>query len=261
LFGSPAHWLDNGVIDRQGLPHHMRLGGIKLFASGVWENILYYSQDELNGLMERAHSLGLTVAVHVSSDRGTEMAITAAEHTRRRWAGGDAAIRIEHLFWATDSDIQRLAATGAGVVTQPAIMWRFGAGRGRAAAPGSQPVHRYPLASLRAAGVNVGLSSDAPCFPMEPLTGIAAAVSRLTRSGDRVEPEQAVSAEEAIREYTLGAAWSDRTQDIEGSLTPGKLANFVVLSEDPTAVASDRIRDIRVEQTWVDGALAYERTA
>lgn len=61
--------------------------------------------------------------------------------------------------------------------------------------------------------------------------------------------------------HTLGAAWAGGTDEIEGSITPGKLANFVVLADDPTAVPPERIREIAVNETWVDGARAFQRAA
>ena len=257
LFGTPAPWLEPGAIEVD-LPPRLRRGGIKLFASGVWEGIHFYTQEELNDLVERAHRQGLTVAIHVSSDRGNELAITAAEHARRAVPGGSGRIRLEHFFWGTASDIDRLAAIGAGVVTQPVALYERGdlASTRISAAPQSS---RYPIAQLRAAGVEVGGSSDAPCFGMPPLWGIGAAVDRRSRGGLSLAPEQAVSVEEALRMHTLGAAWAGGTDDIEGSITPGKLANFVVLAEDPTAVAPGRIRDITVDETWIDGVRAYQR--
>jgi predicted amidohydrolase YtcJ len=250
LFGSPAPWLEPGAIDQHNMPDHFRTGGIKLFASGVWESVIYYSQDELNSLMARAHTMDLAVAVHVSSDAGTEMAIRAAEHTHSVSPSGSAPIRLEHFFWSTDAGIARLKRSGAGVVTQPGSMWRFGS---RTSRPMAEGVKRIPIASLAEAGVPVAFSSDAPCFPVSPLIGVCAAVTRQNRAGESIAPAEAITPYEALRMYTLGAAWANATDNVEGSISPGKLANFAVLSADPTAVDPHAIRDIKVEETWVDG--------
>ena len=272
LFDTPAPWLDGPRLDGS-LPPRMRRGGIKLFADGagvtaatrspghgghpegVDEGILFYPQAELNELTERAHRQGLTVAIHAIGNRGIAAALGAIAHTRAAVPDGEARIRIDHFFWGVDADVARVKELGAAVVTQPVGVWQYG---DRMLAAGRPPQFlNYPIGQLRAAGVTVAGSSDAPCFALPPLWGIGAAVERRTIGGVPFSPEQAASVEEAIRAYTLGAAWAGGTDDIEGSITPGKLANLVVLAEDPTAVPPARIRDIAVEETWVDGAQTY----
>lgn len=258
LFGTPAAWLEFGGI-KTTRPAHLRLGGIKLFASGVWENILYYSQEELNRLVFEGSRRGLTVAIHVSSEAGTQMALAAAEHADARNTSDAGRVRLEHLFWAREADVQRLQAADAGVVTQMDALYRA---RGRPLDPHDpKPPMRFPIAALRAAGVEVGGSSDAPCFGIPPLWGVGAAVHRHTLDGEPVDVDQAVSVDEALRMHTLGAAWADGTEDVEGSITPGKLANFVVLAQDPRTVPTVDIRNIHVDETWVDGRRAYCRAS
>lgn len=258
LFGTPAPWLEPGALHPSSTPR-IRQGGIKLFASGVWEGILYYAQDELNRLVEEGHRRGLTVAMHVSSEAGTQMAVAAAEHAQRTAPDSPGRIRLEHFFSATQADIARLQSAGAGVVTQLDALHE---NRGRVERrPDAPPFIRFPVAALRAAGVEVGGSSDAPCFGMPPLWGVSAAVNRHTTDGLPVDVDQAVSVEEALRIHTLGAAWADGTESIEGSIAVGKLANFVVLAQDPRRVPPARIRDIQVDETWVDGVREYQRQA
>lgn len=276
LFDTPAPWLEGGGIDA-ALPPRVRRGGIKLFADGAGttaatqspghgghveglpEGILFYPQPELNALVERAHRLRLTVAIHAIGNRAIQAALAAAAHTRAAVPSGDARIRIDHFFWGTNADIERVKSLGLGVVTQPVGIWQYG---DRAMSVDRPPQFlSYPIGQLRAAGVVVAGSSDAPCFALPPLWGIGAAVERRTAAGRPYAPDQAVSVEEAIRAYTLGAAWAGGTDDVEGSITPGKLANLVVLADDPTAVPPARIRDIAVEQTWVDGEPVYRREA
>jgi predicted amidohydrolase YtcJ len=276
LFDTPAPWLDGDGIDAD-LPPRLRRGGIKLFADGagvtsalripghaghadgVDEGILFYTQDAIDGLVERAHRKGLTVAIHAIGNRGIQAAIHAIEGTRRAVPAGEAPMRVDHFFWATDADIARVKAANACIVTQPVGIWQYG---DRAAAVQRPPQFlQYPIAQIRAAGVDVAGSSDAPCFALSPLWAIAAAVERRTAGGRSYFPEQAVSVEEAIRAYTMGSARAGGTDDVEGSITPGKLANLVVLAEDPREAPPGRIRDIAVDETWVDGERVYQRTA
>ena len=164
-------------------------------------------------------------------------------------------MRIDHFSYAVDANVDRVKALGIGIVTQPVGIWQYG---DRTIAQNRPPQFLdYPLGQLRAAGVPVAGSSDSPCFALSPLWGIGAAVEQRTSSGAAYAPDQAMSVEDALRSYTLGSAWAGRTDDIEGSITPGKLANFAVLADDPMSVPAARIRDIAVEETWVDGVRAF----
>jgi predicted amidohydrolase YtcJ len=273
LFDSPVAWLDTPPDG--DLPPRLRRGGVKFFADGagvtaatrtpghggepegVDEGILFYPPGELDALVARAHRQGHVVAIHAIGNRGIAAALAAVAHARRTVPAGDARLRIDHFFWGTEEDIARLRTLEAGIVTQPVGVWQYG--DRTLARPRHPRFLNYPLGQLRAAGVPVAGSSDAPCFALPPLWGIAAAVERRTLGGAPFWPEQALSVEEAIRAYTLGAAWAGGTEGEEGSITPGKLANFVVLAEDPAAVPPARIRDLVVEETWVDGVPAYRR--
>jgi predicted amidohydrolase YtcJ len=272
LFDSPAAWLDGGDFDAD-LPPRMRRGGIKLFADGagvtaatrlpghgghddgVDEGILFYEQARMNELVEQAARRHLTVAIHAIGNRAIAAALAGLTHARSSVPASRSRFRIDHFFWATEAEIERVRALEAGVVTQPVGIWQYG----------DRPVYQtrpkqflnWPLAQLRAAGVPAGGSSDAPCFALPPLWGIAAAVERRSVGGLPLAPEQALSVLDAIRMYTLGSAWAGGTDDVEGSITPGKLANFVVLAEDPTALPVERIRDCVIDETWVDGQRVY----
>jgi len=276
LFSSPGAWLKSGGLDGS-LPPRFRRGGMKLFSDGagvtsamrhpghggepegVDEGILFYTQDEMDGLVTEAHQLGLTVAIHAIGNRGIQMALGAFTHARATVPGGGAPMRIDHFSYSIEEDIARAKALEIGIVSQPIFMW---VGGDRMLASGADPRFlKTPLAQLLAAGVLVGGSSDCPCAALPPLWGIGTAVARRTVSGAPIAPEQAISAEEAIRMYTLGSARCIGTDAEEGSITPGKLANLTVLAEDPRAVPAERIRDIAIDETWVDGVRVFQREA
>ena len=115
-----------------------------------------------------------------------------------------------------------------------------------------------PYRAMLDAGIAVASGSDFPCAPVEPLLGLFALVARRGRSnGPMIVPNQAITALEALRTYTLNsAAAMFRDQEV-GSIEVGKRADLVVLSHDPTLVAPDFIREIQVQQTYIDGDLAY----
>ncbi len=274
LFDSPAAWLDDAALDA-GRPARVRRGGIKLFADGagvasamslpsrdgscvVDEGILFYPEAEMADLVARAGRRGLVVAIHAVGNRAIATALAAVGRARQA-APGDGRIRLEHFMWPTEADVARARNLELGIVVQPDAIRQIGDRMLAARRP--DYLLRFPMARLAAAGVAVALSSDAPCFAMPPLWGVAGAIERRTAAGAPFGPDEAISVEDALRAATLGAAWAGGTDEVEGSIAPGKLANFAVLGADPRALTPAELRALVVEETWVDGAVAYPMTS
>jgi hypothetical protein len=108
-------------------------------------------------------------------------------------------------------------------------------------------------------GIPVSGASDSPCGPYEPLLAIQSCVTRKSFSGDVLGASQAITIDEAIFLYTLASAYASFEEKIKGSITPGKLADLVVLGEDPRRVNPDEIKDIPVEMTVVGGEIRYKK--
>jgi predicted amidohydrolase YtcJ len=117
----------------------------------------------------------------------------------------------------------------------------------------------FPVRSMIDAGVRVSLASDHPCDGYSPFEIMWAAITRATAQGGQVDPEEAITAAEALRLYTINAAHASGRADEEGSIEVGKRANFVVLDRDIVTCATDEIRATQVDSTFVDGALVYQR--
>ena len=115
----------------------------------------------------------------------------------------------------------------------------------------------YRQRSLLEAGLVLPGSSDRPVVAGAPLLGIHDMVSRRTTSGAPFNAGEAITAEQALRAYTYGSAYASKAEHLRGSIEPGKLADFAVLSEDPTAVGGDRIAGLQVLATIVDGEIRY----
>jgi predicted amidohydrolase YtcJ len=115
------------------------------------------------------------------------------------------------------------------------------------------------IGSLRASGIRVAASSDAPVVPFNPLVGICAAVTRKATSGQTLLPHESISPLEALRSYTIEAAYAGFEETAKGSVGPGRLADLAVLSEDPTTVHPEQIREILVLTTILDGKVVWRK--
>jgi predicted amidohydrolase YtcJ len=166
--------------------------------------------------------------------------------------------RIEHCSVCCPSVTNRIASLGITVVTQPSFVYYHG-DRYRKTVPDTDLRHLYPLRTLVEGGVHVAASSDGPVAPVNPMIGIYSAVSRKTELGEVLSPEERILREDALRLYTDEAARASFDEMTRGSVTPGKLADLVVLSGDPTDVPIDAIKEIEVEMTIVNGEVVWEK--
>ncbi|WP_063713901.1 amidohydrolase [Amycolatopsis nigrescens] len=211
---------------------------------------------ELSGRIAALDAAGWQVAVHGNGDAAIEAIIDG--YTRLGApAGTGRRHRIEHCQTVREDQLDRMAAHDvlASFFIKHVHYW---GDRHRDVFLGPERARRIsPLASARARGIHFGLHSDTPVTPVPPLEGIWCAVRRRTRDGQILGPEQAVNVDAALRGYTIDAAYLAGEEDSKGSLEVGKLADLAVLSEDPTAVDLDRIRDLTVEATVSGGELVW----
>jgi predicted amidohydrolase YtcJ len=220
-----------------------------------------------NAAVSRAQQEGFQVWTHAIGTGAIEMALDAyaadGERSRQRRP------RVEHCEIPTARDIERFAGIGAIASFQPAMiyprdqwlgmegLWEVRVGSG------SLP-RAFPVRSILEAGGAVAFGTDWPIVDLNPLIGIRNAVLRQSRDhqpeGGWV-PEQKITVAQALHAYTLGAAFAGHRENDEGSLAAGKLADFIVLSDDPLRVEPDRIADIKVLKTIVGGKPVWEGPA
>jgi predicted amidohydrolase YtcJ len=136
--------------------------------------------------------------------------------------------RIEHAALLPDGAAARIGALGITVVTQPAFIFEHG-DRYLREVPSQEHDALYPIASLLRAGLRIAGSSDAPVGPLDPLAGIRAAMTRRTRAGTVVAPEQAVNFEQALAMWTSSAAQACGLEAMRGRIAPGMPADLVLL--------------------------------
>lgn len=202
--------------------------------------------------------LGLQLAFHVDEAATIEAAVTALEHALDKLPRQNHRHRLEHCSVCPPHLMQRLKKTGAMVVTQPPFIYYSGE-RYLATVPPEDLKWLYAIGSLRAHGIKVASSSDAPVVDSNPFAGIYASVTRKAATGQTVLPHEMISIVDALESYTVDAAYASFEEDIKGSISQNRLADLVVLSDDPTTTSPDRIREIGVLVTIIGGKVVWQK--
>jgi predicted amidohydrolase YtcJ len=213
------------------------------------------SQEALDQLILKIHTNGLQVAVHSNGDREIEMVVTAFERALAQVPRPGHRHRIEHGSVLTASLLPRLRAAGL-VVVPHSYLWEHGDKMESYGAWRWDWMHA--ARTLLDHGIPIAGHSDAPVSAAEPLLRIQDMVTRTSAEGKVYGASQRIRIEEALRAWTLGAAFAEFAEDRKGSITVGKLADFVVLAADPARVKPDAIKDIAIEKTFIGGQAVFE---
>jgi predicted amidohydrolase YtcJ len=216
------------------------------------------AQEELNEMVFDIHRSGLQAILHAIEGKAIEAACGAVAYALKKSPRSDHRHRIEHCSVCTPFLAKRLTSLGIMVVTQPSFIY-YNGDRYLKTVPKPNLEHLYPLSTLIKNGVAVAGSSDCPVVPPSPIVGVYAAVSRRTEAEDFVLPDEQITPLEALTMYTRDAAKATFDEEIKGSIEPGKLADLVVLSGDPTKVPANEIKDIEVEMTILDGEVVWDK--
>ncbi|MER6307431.1 amidohydrolase [Streptomyces sp. NPDC001739] len=261
-------------------PRRLAIHGVKIFADGIVPNKTAWMHEpyvgggsgslcvgggthaeritEIDAMIRHAHVAGHQLGVHVTGDRAIDtvadaFAAAMAEHPRP-----DARHYLIHGDFLTPHSMKVLAAHGFGVNMNPTIKWTVAdleedfVGSGRAA-------YAWPYRDALDAGVRVASGSDAPVTHPDWRQGIATMMLRESKATGRVSgPEQRIGLAEAVRTYTIDAAWQDFADDWKGSLEPGKVADLCVLDGDLLTTDPHDIPDLPVVLTVMDGQVVHD---
>jgi predicted amidohydrolase YtcJ len=265
--------LDLGISSGFG-DEWLRLGATKIFADGslvgrtAAMNDPYAGSDQtgylqadaadLRALIIAAHRSGWQVATHAIGDRAIDTVLDAYEQALAEYPRADPRHRIEHFAVAGPRQLARAAALGVIAVPQGRFASELGDGMLAAVGP-DRHGWLYRQRSLLEAGMVLPGSSDRPVVAGAPLLGLHDMVNRRTSSGAPFNPDEAITAGQALRAWTWGSAYASRQERVKGSIVPGLLADLVVLSEDPTAVSPGRIAGLEVLATITGGQVRYGR--
>ncbi len=255
-------------LHRPGSEPERRVGGIKIFSDGALQagtaflekpyadepgnrGFPVLSEEEIYARMRAAHAAGFQVAIHAIGDAANGVCLQLYDRLFKELPASGHRHRLEHASVLNAQLIDDIARLGLVVSSQPLFIhsekgWlerKLGAARAR---------WTYPYASLLRAGVKLAGASDAPVRPKDVLHAIQCCVTR-----EGFQTEECMSAEQALRAYTLDAAYAQFEEKTKGSLSVGKRADMVVLSRNPLSVQPHRISAIEVVETICGGVTVY----
>jgi hypothetical protein len=270
-----------GVRRAFGGPY-LRIGALKAFADGsLGSRTAYFFEpfldeptnhgllsDEMQPLslmrerMMTADAAGLQLCTHAIGDRGISAILDLYAEIEQAHAPGsaDRRWRIEHAQHMAQNDFERMGKLRVIASVQP--YHAIDDGRWAEARIGHERASRtYAFRTFLNHGVRLAFGTDWDVAPLNPLLGLYAAVTRATLDGKHPAgwfPEQKLTIEEAIEAYTMGSAFAEFQDRDKGSITTGKLADMILLSEDLLTIAPAKIRDVKVLKTIVGGKVVFE---
>lgn len=276
-FPSPAE--AGGFVSGFG-DDRLKLGGIKIVQDGSnqgftgyftepyhtpfngdpeWRGYPARSREDLTAMVKGLHRAGYQIAIHGNGDAAIDDIIHAFREAQLDFPREDARHRIEHCQMVRKDQLDEIAELGITPSFFVGHVFYWG-DRHRDIFMGPERAAGIsPLRSSIDRGIRFTVHDDTPVTPVDPLQLIWVSVNRLTRSDQVLGPEERVSPLEAMRAMTIDAAWQNFEEHIKGSIEPGKLADLVILSDNPLTVEPLAIREIEVLETIVGGETVYRR--
>jgi predicted amidohydrolase YtcJ len=215
--------------------------------------MLYYKDDELAGLVEKTHRAGFQISIHTCGTRATEQVLKVYRKVLKKYPKSDHRHRIEHFEMPLGNQIKRAVDLELALAMQPMFLYLSGEEtfENIRSLLGSERANRWtPLRSILDAGGLVAGGSDAPVTKMSPLKGIQACILHPNK-------KQRITLYEALKLFTVNGAQIGFEEQLKGSIEPGKLADFTVLSDNPYSVKPQEVGDIKVEKTIVGGNMVF----
>lgn len=209
--------------------------------------------------LQGADAAGLQICVHAIGDQAISMVLDMFEHIEKANGKRDRRWRIEHSQHMAAKDFARYARLGVIASVQPYHAIDDGQWAEKRIGP-ERAKRTYAFRTFLEHGVRLAFGTDWPVAPLSPMWTIYAAVTRATLDGKNPGgwiPEQKLSVAESVEAYTLGSAYAEFQEKEKGSITPGKLADFVVLSDDIFRIPPSAIKNVKVEATFVGGKVVY----
>ena len=218
--------------------------------------ILTMTAEQVAEAVEEAHRAGWQVAIHANGDITIDMVLDAYERVQREWPRPDVRHRIEHCSLVNPTLLRRIADGGF----IPAPFYTYAHYHGEKWIEYGEEKMEWMFAhkSFLDHGIMVAPASDHSPGPYEPMMALQSMVTRKDFSGRVWGPSQRITVDQALKVCTMHGAYASHEEDVKGSIIAGKLADFVLLAEDPHDVDPDRLKEIRIVRTVVGGRTVYE---
>jgi len=255
----------------------LRIGGLKGYSDGslgsttAWFFEPYLDDPKSTGLpadeipkmyenVSNADKAGLQIMIHAIGDKANDAVISAFERVARENGSRDRRFRVEHAQHLRIEDIKRFGAAKIVASMQPFHLiddgrWAY------KRLDEKRLKGTYAFRTFLDSGASLAFGTDWAVAPLNPILGIYAAVTRRTLDDKNPNgwlPEQKISVEETVRAYTSGSAYAEFQENSKGTITVGKLADFVILSDDIFTLNPNDIRQTKVLTTVMDGKIIYE---
>ena len=218
--------------------------------------ILTMTQEEIDAAVDDAVAHDFRIGIHANGDVAIDMVLNAYERVLKGWPGPNPRLRIEHCSLVNPSLLKRIK--DAGVIPAPFYTYAHYHGNKWLEYGEETMQSMFSHRSFLDYGIPVAPASDFTPGPFEPMMAIQSMVTRKDLSGRVWGANQRISVTEAMRICTMHGAYASFEEDIKGSLTPGKLADFVILEKDPHDVDPDSIVDIKILRTVLGGRTTFE---
>lgn len=221
--------------------------------------IMTHSQEELNEMVKKAYDSGNDVAVHAIGDKANDMVLTAFENCYKPEYGWSRRFYIIHATVISDSFIERAKKLPLIINTQPIFLRNFiNLTKQRIGIEREERL--MPLKTLMENNIIVTSGSDAPVRELNPFHGIECSVTRQDWNYEEIiSPKEKISVYQAICMYTKYAAYCVHEENLKGTITPGKTADFIVLDRNPFTCPVEELHMIQVERTFTGGEEVYTR--
>jgi len=226
------------------------------YAGTQYKGNVTETQDDLNTWVEKVHRAGIQVNCHANGDVAIDMYLTAVERAQQLFPRPDARPKITHCTLINDDLVRRIKAAGA----VPAMFTTYAYYNSDKFVFYGEELMKRCMAyrTLLDAGIPAAAGSDFSPGPFAPLMGIQGMVTRTGWDGKTWGANQRITVDDAIKVNTINGAYASREETLKGSISEGKLADYVVLADDPHAVTPEKIKDIQIVRTVVGGNAVYQ---
>ena len=275
---SLSRFLEKGYNTGWG-DHQFRIGPLKMVGDGSLgartallsmdyadapgeRGLALFTQEQFDRMVSIAHSNGMQVAIHTIGDGILDHVLTAYEHAFAQWPRPDHRSGIVHAQIMRPDQLERMQKIGGMHAYIQSIFLDYDSRIVKERTGEELSASSYAFHSLRKLGLHVSNGTDCPVEDPNPLRGIQCAVTRRPLDGSLPPylPWESMDVEEAFQSYTAEGAWASFEENIKGRISPGMLADFVMLSGNPFSVSADSIAQLRVVGTWFEGKRVYGDT-